>query len=809
MITRYSLLQNWEFKLNAAKKRVTFLPIKISSWQKASVPGTIHTDLLKNKIISDPFSADNEEKIKWITQSNWQYQTRFDLPRDFESDKPIDLIFKGLDTFAEVSLNGRLIGHSDNMFRSFHWDVHAYLKPTNNILKVVFKNPFEIYARIHHEKRDNFNLNWEPRVYLRKAQYSFGWDWGPAFPTMGIWRPVYLEQHLGIKIRAVRSATTGIQNNHASLKILVDCEGESGRISAVKIRLSNRQSQYEHLLPANGQLRYRSEFEISDPLLWWPNGMGKANLYDLQVEVFGKDGEVVDVWQKKVGIRTLELKLEEEGKPVFQFKINGKAVYIKGADWIPADSFLPRVTEQVYQKLLTMAKFAHMNMIRVWGGGIYENDSFYEICDALGLMVWQDFMFACSEYPEYPEFIENVRKEISENVLRLQHHPCLAIWCGNNENEWIWQRGGHHPLEAMSGYSIYHHLIPSMLQELDPDRPYWPSSPFGDGPDPNDTSTGNRHQWEIWSFWTDYTQVKHDKSLFVTEFGFQAPANRSTLESVIPPESRHPQSELFEYHNKQIEGNERLFRYLAGHLPVSADWADFIYLTQLNQGFALKTCIEYWRGRWPETSGSIIWQLNDCWPVSSWSLIDSRLTPKLSYFFVKQAFSPAWISFGQSKEKVGIYLDTEIKFTGMLQISVFQLSNGKKLSEHHYKIGERFQNKKKWDVRIPDLQEKHNWIITTSLYNKAGNLLYRNYYTPARWKHARIANAGIKIINKKNILTITCSKPAYFVDLYHPRICFEERGFILLPGEEKKIKNPEGVSEKEIQVFTLNSYLVP
>ncbi len=807
MIKGYSLLQNWEFKISAGNKRVSYPSRKIHSWHKASVPGTIHTDLLKNKIISDPFIADNEEKIKWITQSDWQYQTRFDLPRNFELNRPIDLIFKGLDTFAEVSLNGQLIGRAENMFRVFEWEVHEYLKPANNILKLVFKNPFEIYEHIHHENKDNFNRNLEPRAYLRKAQYSFGWDWGPALPTAGIWRPVYLEQHDGIRIKALRFTTSEIKNNQASIKVKVDCEGNSERISALRIRLSDQRSQYEKYIEPTEQLQFTVDWEIPEPQLWWPNGMGKANMYDLEVAVLDRHREVTDLWQKKVGIRTIELKQKEANRPVFRFLINGEPLYIKGANWIPADSFLPRVNYQKYQQLLTQACCAHLNMIRVWGGGIYEDDIFYQLCDELGLLVWQDFMFACSPYPEYPEFLQNVQEELKQNILRLQHHPSLAIWCGNNENEWIWQRSGNAHLETMPGFSIFHQLIPSLLEELDKDRPYWPSSPFGDDADPNSVNSGNRHQWDIWSFWMDYTQIKDDKSLFVTEFGFQAPANRQTLEAVIPPAMRYIQSRIFEWHNKQIEGNERLIRFLAGHLPVCPQWPDYIYLTQLNQGFALKTCLEHWRRRWPETSGSIIWQLNDCWPVSSWSLIDSRLHPKLSYFFVSRVFSPCFISFEKVEDNLQVSLSCEQKQTGILNLVFYQLSTGKKITGKRFKLDLQKYGRKNWNVPLAKLAMKEDWIAIATVSDDEGASINRNYFISGRWKHQRIADAKIKIQRKNKNLKITCKKPAYFVDLYHPKIHFENRAFILLPGEEKIFSVPEEISIKDIQVFMLNSYL--
>ena len=272
--------------------------------------------------------------------------------------------------------------------------------------------------------------------------------------------------------------------------------------------------------------------------------------------------------------------------------------------------------KEKYETLLKYAKDANMNFVRVWGGGIYENEIFYELCDELGLLIWQDFMFACASYPEHKEFMKNVEDEVEQNIERLQHHPSIALWCGNNENEWIWHQEMKTSYKEMPGYKIYHEVIPDILKAADPERPYWPSSPFGSDDDPNAYSSGNRHEWGIWSKWIDYSEVKNDNSLFVTEFGFQGPANKKTFEKYLSKNKRYSQDPVFEFHNKQVEGPERVFKFLSGNLPIKTEWEDFIYLAQLNQALALKTCLERWRINWPVANGSIIWQLNDCWPVA-------------------------------------------------------------------------------------------------------------------------------------------------------------------------------------------------
>ena len=412
---------------------------------------------------------------------------------------------------------------------------------------------------------------------------------------------------------------------------------------------------YEKKIPIQRSNIYKISFRIKDPKLWWPNGEGEQNLYLLNVKIVDDNNFVLDEVVKNVGIRKIELVLKDKNKSTFKFRINHKDIFCKGVNWIPADSFLPRVAHKKYSDLLSYAKQANINMVRVWGGGTYESDEFYNLCDEMGLLVWQDFMFACGSYPENDDFLANVKEEVTQNVLRLQHHACLALWCGNNENEWIWFQEQKSSYKKMPGYKIFHRVIPKILKKIDHDRPYWPSSPFGNDDDPNSYNSGNTHQWNIWSKWIDYKTVKNDRSLFVTEFGFQGPANKDTFKKYLPKKNRNISDKIFEHHNKQIEGPERIIKFLSSHLPIKTGWDDYLYLTQLNQAFALKTCLEYWRtnGR---TNGSIIWQLNDCWPVTSWSIIDSDINPKIAYYFVKNTFALQLLYFKDEGSKIKVIL---------------------------------------------------------------------------------------------------------------------------------------------------------
>ena len=453
-----------------------------------------------------------------------------------------------------------------------------------------------------------------------------------------------------------------------------------------------------------------------------------------------------------------------------------------------------------------------MNIVRVWGGGFYENDIFYELCDELGLLIWQDFMFACASYPEHKNFLTNVSNEVTQNVKRLQHHPSIALWCGNNENEWIWQQEQKKSYKLMPGYKIYHDLIPRIIKEIDPTRPYWPSSPFSFDEDPNSHTSGNRHEWGIWSMWKDYEKVKEDQSLFVTEFGFQGPANKKTFEKYLSEKNRKINNPIFEFHNKQIEGPERLIKFLSSHLPIKTNWDDFLYLAQLNQGFALKTCLEHWRQNWPFTNGSIIWQINDCWPVTSWAIIDSELNPKIAYHFVKNIFNQQIVSVIKNNDDLMVQLvnNSSNDFKFKLKIDVFEnsgsLINGTTINNQISGNTKKVFKK----ISISKLPGNKNWIIILSLFNLNDQLVFRNYYTEEKWKFKTLALPEIKIELQNSSIIISTNKPVYFVDIYHPELEFSERGFIILPGEEKILNiigDENSISKKDFKMFTLNNYL--
>jgi beta-mannosidase len=813
---KYYLHDNWKFSvlnkddLNKTPKGT----LKYGQWLKASVPGTIHTDLLAERLIPEPFYSDNEDKLQWVGQIDWAYKTAFDIPKDFVPGKKINLVFEGLDTVADIILNDEKIDSVNNMFRKHNYDVTSLIKKKNNKLEINFTSA-ENYAKAQEALNGKVPVALRSeRVHIRKAQYSFGWDWGPIFITTGIWRSVYLQQVEENTIEDFTFETLSISESKAVVRLKVGVKQPLKSDFKLKVNLSGERTVYETEINAStGAVDFISEFEIKNPELWYPNGSGKPYLYKLEILLI-KDKIVLDKLNKKVGIRTIKLQLDDNGKPTFRFIINGQPVFLKGSNWIPSDAFLPRISDEKYRTLLTKAKEANMNVVRVWGGGIYEKNVFYELCDELGLVVWQDFMFACAAYPENESFLNNVALEVAQNVLRIQYHPSIAIWCGNNENEWLWYQAFNTSYTKMSGYKIYHDLIPGILKKLDPNRPYWPSSPFSNEDDPNSELSGNRHQWDLWSRWVDYKKVKSDNSLFVTEFGFQSPANIETMLSVLPEDQRNPQSRIFEFHNKQVEGPERLIKFLYSHLPVRMELKDFIYLTQLSQGLALKECVEYWQARFPKTNGSIIWQINDCWPVASWSLIDSDLLPKLSYYLVKSAFSNPFSGFVEKGDEIlaGVVNNSHEAFNGNCRIDVISLKTSKViLSKNKKVLINKLTNQPVFPIPNSDELKNGEELIVITLEDRHNNIVHRNLYAGVEFKYLKLPEPKLKIKEGREEVSISADKLTLFAMLQSSGKIFEDNCLIILPGEKITVKyNALDLKKKAnspVTVTSLNQYL--
>jgi len=659
MIKSINLNGSWQFR---AVDRYRTLPPKFRSvtrWMKGRVPGTVHTDLLANKKIPDPFYRLNESEVQWIDSQQWQYRRDFRMPRHFLKSRRIELVAEGLDTYAAISVNGKRIGATSNMFIGHRLDLTGRLHTGKNRIEIFFDAP-EIRSKRIEQKHGKLNVSHgHHRIYVRKAQYSFGWDWGPKLTTSGIWRGISIEAIQDGRMDHPFVKVISTDDREAVLEVSVDIQRHLDEPLALRTTILGEHCTLTRFREVSKN-REGFRIRIPDPELWWPNGSGGQPMYTALLSLSARDREVHRL-EVPFAIRTIRLleKRDREGK-TFIVEVNGVRIFCKGADWIPCDTFLPRIAETTYMKLLTMARDAHMNMIRVWGGGIYEQDIFYEFCDRFGLMVWQDFMYACGEYPEESWFLKVARTEAESVVRRLRNHPSIVLWCGNNECEWMFctEHPGKTP-DDMKGAEIFRKILRQVCREQDGTRPYWRSSPFGSG-FPNAESNGNHHQWTVWSAWKDYHDYERDSARFVSEFGFQAAATLKTMKEVILASDRHIQSAVMEHHNKQIEGTERLIRFQAAHYRVGESFDRFVYKSQLVQAEALKCGVEHWRRRKFLTAGTLFWQLNDCWPVSSWAVIDSGLRPKAAYYFAKRFYAPVLVSFKRVKGGIEIWITSDL-----------------------------------------------------------------------------------------------------------------------------------------------------
>lgn len=627
---------------------------------QAQVPGTTHTDLLTAGLIPDPYLDLNETALEWMHRTDWRYETTFTAAAA-EPGEHLDLVFEGLDTVATVTLNGEVVGRTANQHRSYRFDVAALLRDGENHLAVDFRSALA-YAE---EVADAIVLR--PRAYdhpfnmVRKMACSFGWDWGPDLQTAGIFKPVRLERWTTARMAQVRplvtvdAAGTGHVDVHVDLDLAPGATERHGDL-VLTAALDAAHGVGDHVATvavAPGARTAVVHLEFPQAPLWWPAGYGEHPLFNLTVTLATTDGDAYGTFARRIGFRTIEVDTtpDEHGTP-FTLKVNGQPTFVKGANWIPDDHLLTRITREKIARRVDQALDANMNLLRIWGGGVYESEDFYDVCDERGVMVWQDFLMACAAYAEEEPLWSEVEAEARENVARLTPHASLVLWNGGNENlwgflDWKWQD----ELEGRTwGFKYYTELFPAIVAELDPTRPYCEGSPYSPGftqeitegatpsVHPNDPNHGTHHQWEVWNR-IDYTNYRNDVPRFSSEFGFQGPPAWTTLTRSIPEAALTKESPEFLLHQKAADGNLKLDRGLAPHLPEPSTFEDWHWTTQLNQAHAVSYAIEHYRSHWPRTAGSIVWQLNDCWPVTSWAAIDGDERPKPLFYGLRHAYA--------------------------------------------------------------------------------------------------------------------------------------------------------------------------
>ncbi len=629
--------------LDLSRATWSFRDAATRQWLPARVPGCVHLDLRQNRKIPDPFFGTNELELQWIEDRDWEYRARFMVDAKLLTEDVVELVAEGLDTLATVTLNGKVVARTANMFTPFRWEVKKLLKPGRNELFVRFDRVGD-YLRRRHDKYvfREFNDPVGNCNRIRKEQCQFGWDWGPRLVTAGIWRDIRLEAWSANRLESVMVKQDHAANGAVSLSLTP----ELARPDAAATCRST--------LKLDGKVVTRSEgttFEVPNPQRWWPAGQGAQPLYTLTVEVLDGAGQRIGVWQQRIGLRTIELdQSEDEWGQAFRFVVNGRPVFAKGANWIPAHSFVANLKRADYARDLQSAVDANMNMMRVWGGGIYESEAFYDLCDELGLMVWQDFAFACTLYPVEEAFRDLVRPEAEANVRRLRHRASLALWCGNNEIWGLNQETIHdaEKPDVRPGYEkLFHELLPEVVAENDPSTPYWPSSPWRRGGEHEHEAgekTGDTHFWDVWHSRKPIKSYELWKFRFVAEFGMQSYSSPATNATFCPPDDTNVFGPTMENHQKNAAGNQIILDYVSRQYRFPRSQDDLIYLSQLNQARCMQVGVEHYRRLMPRCMGSLYWQLNDCWPVASWSSLEFTGRWKALHYAARRFYAPALVT---------------------------------------------------------------------------------------------------------------------------------------------------------------------
>lgn len=798
-----SLSGNWQFRKTGE-----------AEWLPALVPGGVHTDLLALGRIPDPFVADHENAVQWVAESDWEYRLLFPaMPALFDEER-VFLVCDGLDTLAEVSLNGQWLGKSDNMFRRYRWQVNEWLRRGENELRLVFRSPlaFVRARQAEHPLLGGGDIPGGP--HLRKAPCQWGWDWGPKLPPIGIWKDIRLEGHSVARLEDVhlrqfhangavtlRAAVRLEQWQEADLRVslkVVAPDGETQEVQAVPLRCGD------------GSPQCRIETDLHAPQLWWPNGYGAQPLYDVEISLW--QGQTVrDCRTFRIGLRTIELRREpDEWGESFQFIVNGVPIFAKGANWIPADSFPTRLTAARLEWLIKSAAQAHMNMLRAWGGGYYPEDRFYDLCDRYGILVWQDFIFACGIYPADEDFFENVRQEAVENVRRLRHHPSLALWCGNNEMEegwvdWQWDEPTNPVNRRLkAAYDrMFHHLLPAIVAEEDPDRPYWPSSPSSGIPfdQPNGQQRGDMHYWEVWHGRKPFTAYRQQLPRFMSEFGFQSLPPLATVQTYAPPTEQNITSYIMEHHQRSPSGNGLMVAQMTDLFRLPKDFPSLVYLSMVLQAEGIRYGVEHWRRHCRRVSGTLYWQLNDCWPVASWSSIDYFGRWKALHYLARRFYAPLLLSVEENGLTMDLHLTSDLlrpwqgKVAWRLETVQGQILEQAELPVTAAPQSDMLVCSLDFSTRLSDADRRQT-VLIAELWQD-GELLGHSLATFVPNKHLALTDPSLQweiVAEEHGVATIRlrAASLARFVELSlaGADAVFSDNYFDLSPNRERQVRVP-------------------
>ncbi|WP_430973127.1 beta-mannosidase [Sunxiuqinia rutila] len=810
-----------------------------NEWLPATVPGSVHTDLLANGKIEDPFYRLNERDVQWIDKLDWDYKTSFTVDKTLLRKDRIALDFKGLDTYAQVFVNGQQVIATDNMFREYLVDIKPYLEEGENTLLITFLSPIKegikkydangfVIMVSDNDLAEIGEVEGGKKVsaYVRKAPYHFGWDWGPRLVPSGIWRPIHLKAWDEARIENLQVVQHEVQDDLAKFSAIIEVDSETEKPATYRVEVDGQKAGSVVVNLQKGVHTYSVDFEIENPKLWWTNGLGEQPLYTITANLTVNDRTTQKT--DRIGIRTLELvRDQDEDGTSFYFKLNGVPVFMKGANYIPNDVFVARVSDEQYRKVVNTAKTSNMNMLRVWGGGIYENDIFYDLCDEAGILVWQDFMFACSMYPGDEAFLNNVKEEAIDNIKRLRNHPSIALWCGNNEilaawYGWGWKRDEEAKSQANADKmwkayeEIFHKILPDAVEAFDASRSYWASSPSSGTGVPADLVNGDEHYWGVWWGKEPFQTYATHIARFMSEYGFQSFPEFKSVKQYALPEDYDIVSEVMNSHQRSSIGNKTIEYYMLQDYDQPKDFESFLYVNHVLQAEGIKFAVEGHRRAMPFCMGSLYWQINDCWPVASWSSTDYYQRWKALQYFVKKGFESVLVSpyIDENFLKVGIVNDELREINAQLNLRMVNFDGEVVWEKAVLADVPANSSASYFDVNRYDfLRDKDSYRqVLVAEVIEGGKVIASNvfYFRPVKEMKLPTPEVTYEIVPAEGGYTISVKTDKLaknlFMTIGDEEGFFSDNYFDLLPDETAEITLSTSVSEEKLrEVFNIQT----